>query len=95
MEIIKMLVLSRRIGETLCIGDNIRITVLNISGNQVRVGIAAPADVPVHREEVKVRIDAEARGAGAETRADLLARKANIDAGRDVIHLRRRRPAAY
>ncbi len=47
-----MLVLSRRLGETLIIGDDIKITVLGISGNQVRLGIAAPKDVSVHREEV-------------------------------------------
>ena len=47
-----MLVLSRRLGETLIIGDDIKITVLGISGNQVRLGIAAPKDVSVHREEI-------------------------------------------
>lgn len=54
-----MLVLSRRNQETLCIGDDIHITVLGIQGNQVRLGIAAPKDVAVHRAEVKARIDAE------------------------------------
>lgn len=52
-----MLVLSRRLGETLIIGDDIKITVLGISGNQVRIGIDAPKEVSVHREEVKARID--------------------------------------
>ncbi len=54
-----MLVLSRRLGETLIIGDDIKITVLGISGNQVRLGIAAPKEVSVHREEVYRRIQEE------------------------------------
>jgi len=54
-----MLVLSRRLGETLIIGDNIKVTVLGISGNQVRLGIAAPETVSVHREEVYHRIHGE------------------------------------
>ena len=54
-----MLVLSRRVDETLIIGDDIRITVLGISGNQVRIGIAAPKEVSVHREEVYLRIKQE------------------------------------
>ena len=47
-----MLVLSRRIGETLLIGDDIKVTVLNITGNQVRIGIAAPQEVQILREEI-------------------------------------------
>lgn len=54
-----MLVLSRRLDETLIIGDDIKITVLGISGNQVRLGIAAPKEVSVHREEVYLRIKEE------------------------------------
>ena len=54
-----MLVLSRRLDETLIIGDDIKITILGISGNQVRLGIAAPKEVSVHREEVYLRIKQE------------------------------------
>jgi carbon storage regulator len=54
-----MLVLSRRLDETLIIGDDIKITVLGISGNQIRLGIAAPREVSVHREEVYLRIKEE------------------------------------
>ena len=51
-----MLVLSRRIGETLIIGDNVKVTILGVSGNQARIGISAPKDVSVHREEIYRRI---------------------------------------
>lgn len=54
-----MLVLSRRVGEVLMIGDNIKITVTDVSGNQVKLGIEAPKDIPVHRLEVFNRIKAE------------------------------------
>lgn len=51
-----MLILTRRIGETLKIGDDVSVTVLGIKGNQVRLGIAAPESVTVHREEVAQRL---------------------------------------
>jgi len=51
-----MLILTRRIGESLKIGDDIRVTMLGVRGNQIRMGIHAPAEVPVHREEVYDRI---------------------------------------
>jgi carbon storage regulator len=54
-----MLILTRRIGETIRIGGDTAVTVLGVSGNQVRVGIAAPASVAVHREEVYERIQAQ------------------------------------
>ena len=57
-----MLILTRRINETLNIGDDVQVTVLGIKGNQVRIGINAPRDVPVHREEIYQRIKREERG---------------------------------
>jgi carbon storage regulator len=54
-----MLILTRRVGEVIKIGEEISVTVLEVKGNQVRMGFTAPKDVAVHREEVFVRIKAE------------------------------------
>ena len=54
-----MLILTRRVGETLMIGDEVTVTVLGVKGNQVRIGVNAPRDVPVHREEIYERIKRE------------------------------------
>ena len=62
-----MLILTRRIGETLIIGDDVNITVLGVKGNQVRLGINAPKDVSVHREEIYLRIQQEKQGTDTET----------------------------
>ena len=61
-----MLILTRRIGETVMVGDDITVTVLDVKSNQVRVGITAPREVPVHREEIYERIKEENRLTGSE-----------------------------
>jgi carbon storage regulator len=54
-----MLILTRRVGETLMVGDDVTVTVLGVKGNQVRIGVNAPKDVAVHREEIYERIRKE------------------------------------
>jgi carbon storage regulator len=60
-----MLILTRRVGEVVMIGRDIRVTILGVKGNQVRVGIDAPKEVPVHREEIFQRIQREAAAHGS------------------------------
>ena len=59
-----MLILTRRVGESLMIGDEVTVTVLGVKGNQVRIGVNAPKEVSVHREEIYERIKAEQSGSG-------------------------------
>mgnify|MGYP000229923864 CR=1 FL=1 len=74
-----MLVLSRRLGETLIIGDDVKVTVLGISGNQVRLGIAAPKEVSVHREEVYQAIHDQNTEAANSAPSDLAAFNAELN----------------
>lgn len=67
-----MLILTRRVGETLMIGDEVTVTVLGVKGNQVRVGVNAPKEVAVHREEIYERIKREQADENAATSSDKL-----------------------
>jgi len=60
-----MLILTRRVGETVMIGNDVTVTVLGVKGNQVRIGVNAPRDVAVHREEIFERIKREEQDGGA------------------------------
>jgi len=63
-----MLILSRRLGESVMIGDEVTVTVLGVKGNQVRLGFTAPRNVAVHREEIYERLRAEKSAAIVATR---------------------------
>lgn len=52
-----MLIMTRRVGETIIIDDDVEVTILGVKGNQVRIGVTAPDDISVHREEVYLRIN--------------------------------------
>ena len=65
-----MLILTRRVGETLVIGDDVTVTVLGVRGNQVRLGVNAPKEVAVHREEIYQLIQLEKGGADSSHSED-------------------------
>ena len=79
-----MLILTRRVGETLMIGDEVTVTVLGVKGNQVRVGVNAPKDVAVHREEIYERIKREQSGEPAEAKAGVEGRAASRELAEEV-----------
>ncbi len=72
-----MLILTRKVGETVAIGDDIQISIVEVKGNQVKLGIQAPRDVEVHREEVYLKIQDENRLA-ANVSTDLLSSVAGL-----------------
>ena len=67
-----MLILTRKLGESITIGDSIKVSVLGIRGRQVRIGIEAPDDIVVHREEIYVKIQKENRKAQSGIKGDLM-----------------------
>jgi carbon storage regulator len=66
-----MLILTRRVGETVMIGNEVTVTVLGVKGNQVRIGVNAPKDVAVHREEIYERIKREEEGESHSPRSTI------------------------
>jgi len=67
-----LLILTRKLGESITIGDDIKVTVLGVFGRQVRIGIDAPAKIVVHREEIYVKIQQENRKAAKSVKQDLV-----------------------
>ena len=67
-----MLILTRKLGESIAIGDDIKVSVLGIHGRQVRIGIEAPQDIIVHREEIYLRVQEENRNASKSIKDDLV-----------------------
>lgn len=67
-----MLILTRKLGETIAIGDDIKVSVLGIHGRQVRIGIEAPTDIIVHREEIYLKVQEENRRASKSLKDDLV-----------------------
>jgi carbon storage regulator len=65
-----MLILTRSIGESINIGDDIQITILGMKGNQVRIGVNAPKEIPVHRQEIYDRIQEEKRAVPTDTQEE-------------------------